>query len=97
MFKLNNNLIVCVVRVWIVFVLIKKIKCSEEEERLVKSLFKGYNKLIRPVRNASDHVVVTLDLFLLQLINVVCFLFFVFNFNYLKLYVNYICDNYLIT
>lgn len=44
---------------------------STEEERLVKNLFKGYNKLIRPVKNASDYVVVSLDLFLLQLINVV--------------------------
>jgi hypothetical protein len=52
-------------------VLMRKSKCSVEEERLVKSLFKGYNKLIRPVRNSSDHVVVTLDLFLLQLINIV--------------------------
>lgn len=52
--------------------MIKHEKCSEEEVNLVNKLFKGYNKLIRPVRNASDHVVVTLDLFLLQLINVVC-------------------------
>lgn len=49
---------------------------STEEERLVKNLFKGYNKLIRPVRNASDYVVVGLDLFLLQLINVVSKIFF---------------------
>lgn len=48
---------------------------STEEERLVKNLFKGYNKLIRPVRNASDYVVVGLDLFLLQLINVVSKIF----------------------
>lgn len=45
-------------------------KCSSEEERLIKNLFKGYNKLIRPVRNSSDHVVITMDLVLLQLINV---------------------------
>jgi hypothetical protein len=46
-------------------------KCSLEEERLIKKLFKGYNKLIRPVKNSSEHVVITMDLVLLQLINVV--------------------------
>ena len=47
------------------------VKCSDEEERLIKKLFKGYNKLIRPVRNASDAIEITMDLVLLQLINVV--------------------------
>jgi nicotinic acetylcholine receptor len=51
----------------------QNIKCSVEEERLLKNLFKGYNKLIRPVKNSSEHVVITMDLVLLQLINVVCF------------------------
>lgn len=49
----------------------KLIKCSTEEEKVIKSLFKGYNKLIRPVRNSSEYVVITMDLVLLQLINVV--------------------------
>lgn len=47
------------------------VKCSDEEQRLIKKLFKGYNKLIRPVRNASDAIEITMDLVLLQLINVV--------------------------
>lgn len=46
------------------------LKCSLEEERLIKTLFKSYNKLIRPVRNSSDYVIITMDLVLLQLINV---------------------------
>lgn len=46
-------------------------KCSDVQEKLIKNLFKSYNKLIRPVRNSSDHVVITMDLVLLQLINVV--------------------------
>lgn len=51
--------------------MINKSKCSVEEEKLIKTLFKGYNKLIRPVKNSSEHVVITMDLVLLQLINVV--------------------------
>lgn len=47
------------------------LKCSLEEEKLIKTLFKSYNKLIRPVRNSSDYVTITMDLVLLQLINVV--------------------------
>jgi hypothetical protein len=58
-------------------ILIQNIKCSVEEERLLKNLFKGYNKLIRPVKNSSEHVVITMDLVLLQLINVVCYLFII--------------------
>jgi hypothetical protein len=52
-------------------IIINKSKCSVEEEKLIKTLFKGYNKLIRPVKNSSEHVVITMDLVLLQLINVV--------------------------
>ena len=44
---------------------------SLEEERLIRDLFKGYNKLIRPVKNANDQVVVEMDLTLIQLIDVV--------------------------
>jgi hypothetical protein len=50
---------------------VSQAECSLEEERLIKKLFKGYNKLIRPVKNSSEHVVITMDLVLLQLINVV--------------------------
>ena len=48
-------------------------KCSVTEEKLIKNLFKSYNKLIRPVKNSSEHVVITMDLVLLQLINVVSY------------------------
>lgn len=51
-----------------------RVECSVEEEKLIKNLFKGYNKLIRPVRNSSEKVVITMDLVLLQLINVVSIL-----------------------
>lgn len=46
--------------------------CSEDEERLVRDLFRGYNKLIRPVQNMTDTVNVKFGLAFVQLINVVC-------------------------
>ncbi|GBP91016.1 Acetylcholine receptor subunit beta-like 1 [Eumeta japonica] len=44
--------------------------CSEDEERLVRDLFRGYNKLIRPVQNMTQKVDVRFGLAFLQLINV---------------------------
>ncbi|KAI4795402.1 hypothetical protein KUCAC02_031435, partial [Chaenocephalus aceratus] len=44
--------------------------CSEDETRLVKDLFVGYNKVVRPVEHFSDAVVVTVGLQLIQLISV---------------------------
>ncbi|KAL7303680.1 hypothetical protein TKK_0003823 [Trichogramma kaykai] len=44
--------------------------CSEDEERLVRDLFRGYNKLIRPVQNMTDTVNVKFGLAFVQLINV---------------------------
>lgn len=46
-------------------------KCSEDEERLVRDLFRGYNKLIRPVQNMTEKVDVRFGLAFVQLINVV--------------------------
>ncbi|XP_061464413.1 acetylcholine receptor subunit alpha isoform X2 [Rhineura floridana] len=43
---------------------------SDHETRLVKNLFKNYNKCIRPVSNHRDAVNVTVGLQLIQLINV---------------------------
>ncbi|GAB6031192.1 Acetylcholine receptor subunit beta-like 1 [Chamberlinius hualienensis] len=43
---------------------------SEDEERLVRDLFRGYNKLIRPVKNMSETVEVQFGLSFIQLINV---------------------------
>lgn len=45
--------------------------CSEDEERLVRDLFRGYNKLIRPVQNMTEKVYVRFGLAFVQLINVV--------------------------
>lgn len=44
---------------------------SFDETRLVKTLFNGYNKVVRPVTHFKDPVVVTVGLQLIQLINVV--------------------------
>lgn len=45
--------------------------CSEDEERLVRDLFRDYNKLIRPVESMNQTVVVEFGLSFIQLINVV--------------------------
>lgn len=45
--------------------------CSEDETKLVKTIFTGYNKVVRPVNHFSDAVVVTVGLQLIQLISVV--------------------------
>lgn len=45
--------------------------CSDDETRLVKSLFTGYNKVVRPVNHFKDAVAVTVGLQLIQLISVV--------------------------
>ncbi|KAI1301178.1 Acetylcholine receptor subunit beta-like 1 [Halotydeus destructor] len=44
--------------------------CSEDEERLVRDLFRDYNKLIRPVEAMNDTVEVQFGLSFIQLINV---------------------------
>lgn len=44
---------------------------SSDETRLVKTLFTGYNKVVRPVNHFKDAVVVTVGLQLIQLISVV--------------------------
>ncbi|XP_040295566.1 acetylcholine receptor subunit alpha-1-A-like [Bufo bufo] len=43
---------------------------SEDESRLIKDLFKNYNKVVRPVHKFRDAVVVTVGLQLIQLIDV---------------------------
>lgn len=45
--------------------------CSEDEERLVRDLFRDYNKLIRPVEVMNETVEVEFGLSFIQLINVV--------------------------
>ncbi|XP_041563995.1 acetylcholine receptor subunit beta-like 1 isoform X1 [Drosophila elegans] len=46
------------------------VSASEDEERLVRDLFRGYNKLIRPVQNMTQKVGVRFGLAFVQLINV---------------------------
>ncbi|KAG9341002.1 hypothetical protein JZ751_020197 [Albula glossodonta] len=46
------------------------VRCSEDETRLVRDLFKNYNKVVRPVNHFKDAVVVTVGLQLIQLISV---------------------------
>lgn len=53
------------------FYFFKIVQCSEDEERLVRDLFRGYNKLIRPVQNMTQKVDVRFGLAFVQLINVV--------------------------
>lgn len=53
---------------------------SEDEERLVRDLFRGYNKLIRPVQNMTQTVDVRFGLAFVQLINVVRIV------NYMKIF-----------
>lgn len=48
-----------------------EVHASEDEERLVRDLFRGYNKLIRPVQNMTQTVDVRFGLAFVQLINVV--------------------------
>lgn len=48
-----------------------EVYASEDEERLVRDLFRGYNKLIRPVQNMTQTVDVRFGLAFVQLINVV--------------------------
>ncbi|XP_005180169.1 acetylcholine receptor subunit beta-like 1 [Musca domestica] len=47
-----------------------QVNASEDEERLVRDLFRGYNKLIRPVQNMTQKVGVRFGLAFVQLINV---------------------------
>ena len=55
----------------IILKIIRIVLCSEDEERLVRDLFRDYNKLIRPVEVMNDTVDVEFKLSFIQLINVV--------------------------
>ncbi|EEB15168.1 DrosGluCl, putative [Pediculus humanus corporis] len=55
---------------FVVVVIVVVSRCSEDEERLVRDLFRGYNKLIRPVQNMTQTVDVRFGLAFVQLINV---------------------------
>ncbi|KAG7231793.1 hypothetical protein INR49_010379 [Caranx melampygus] len=59
-----------VLLVWLLSVFAGPLFCSEDETELVKTLFSGYNKVVRPVNHFSEAVVVTVGLQLIQLISV---------------------------
>lgn len=61
----------CALRSWPFFCPTAPVFCSEDETQLVKTLFNGYNKVVRPVNHFSEPVVVTVGLQLIQLISVV--------------------------
>ncbi|ETN71929.1 hypothetical protein NECAME_19106 [Necator americanus] len=49
-----------------------KVLASDDEERLMMDVFRGYNNLIQPVKNISDTpIIVKIALQLVLLINVV--------------------------
>ncbi|XP_043931496.1 acetylcholine receptor subunit alpha [Protopterus annectens] len=54
----------------LVFINTVLVLCSDDETRLVASLFSNYNKVVRPVEDHQDAVVVTVGLQLIQLISV---------------------------
>ncbi|XP_024153016.1 acetylcholine receptor subunit alpha [Oryzias melastigma] len=62
-------LTVQVLLTWI-FCLFNGVLSSDEETRLVKTLFTGYNKVVRPVNHSKQPVNVTVGLQLIQLISV---------------------------
>ncbi|XP_077960351.1 acetylcholine receptor subunit alpha-like isoform X1 [Gasterosteus aculeatus] len=65
-----NRSTVQILLLWILSVLAGPVSCSEAETRLVKKLFTGYSKVVRPVDHFSDAVVVSVGLQLIQLISV---------------------------
>uniref|UniRef100_A0A3P9LPF5 Acetylcholine receptor subunit alpha-like n=1 Tax=Oryzias latipes TaxID=8090 RepID=A0A3P9LPF5_ORYLA len=62
--------IVQVLLAWIFCLFTGSVLGSEDETRLVKTLFTGYNKVVRPVTHFSQAVEVTVGLQLIQLISV---------------------------
>ena len=64
--------------------------CSEDEERLVRDLFRGYNKLVRPVQNMSMKVEVKFGLTFTQLISVVSLVAFSKK-EFSEFYLSFIC------
>lgn len=52
--------------------LFQTVLASDAEEKLVRDLFRDYNKLIRPVELINETLDVAIRVYLIQLINVVC-------------------------
>lgn len=66
--------------------------CSDEEERLMVDVFRGYNSLIQPVRNLNETpIIVKIALQLVLLINVVRF----FNFKFSQMIFQFTFPNFL--
>ncbi|XP_065211807.1 acetylcholine receptor subunit beta-like 1 [Planococcus citri] len=66
---MNINAVLLTIITQIVFIW-PTCNSSDDEERLVRDLFRGYNKLIRPVQNMTQKVDVRFGLAFVQLINV---------------------------
>lgn len=47
-------------------------ECGQDAGRLIEDLLTDYNKLVRPVENDTDTLIVRLKLKLSQLLDVVC-------------------------
>ncbi|CAM1330537.1 nAChRb1 (predicted) [Pycnogonum litorale] len=69
-FVMNSNRNLCWITFTILFCLFIPGSCSDDEERLVRDLFRDYNKLIRPVQNINESLEVTLGISFFQLLNV---------------------------
>ncbi|XP_076322018.1 acetylcholine receptor subunit beta-like 1 [Tachypleus tridentatus] len=64
----SQSLVIAIVFLFCDFAVL--VECSEDEERLVRDLFRDYNKLIRPVEMMNKTLVVSFGLSFIQLINV---------------------------
>uniref|UniRef100_A0A8C5RW51 Cholinergic receptor nicotinic alpha 3 subunit n=1 Tax=Laticauda laticaudata TaxID=8630 RepID=A0A8C5RW51_LATLA len=67
----NHSSLVLVSSPLIILVALLCMFCFDDEHRLYKELFTSYNKIIRPVENVSDPVMVWFEVSLSQLIKVV--------------------------
>lgn len=71
---------------WILCSLILFVSGNDDAKRLYYDLLKrSYNKLIRPVSNSSDKLIVKMGIRLSQLIDIVS------SFSFLNLHNNYLC------
>lgn len=56
------------------------LKASLDEKRLQEDLISGYNRLVRPVKHNSDKLIVKFGIRLIQILDVVCYIIFNYNF-----------------
>jgi hypothetical protein len=68
------------IRLFILYYAIKKLKCDHWEYKLIHDILDGYNPSIRPSKFHNQTLNVTFSLALVQLIDVVSVLFLIFFF-----------------